>query len=175
MAAAVQLRMDRSKAFATVNGERAPNDPHAKVYFFQDGLPFDAHGNYVDGLVTEPKLLALAERKLKKLAKASAPKDPAAIAGEPDGLPGDQGDDDDGDESDEDRGPSPSDPQDGDLNLQLWLMGQAQYQWFSVAAAISKRYGKRITSVTDAVLFLVGEEKLVSGDQLAPHFKKHLG
>jgi hypothetical protein len=45
---AAQIRLDRSRYFSEVRGERTANDPHADVHFQQDGLPFDAEGNLVD-------------------------------------------------------------------------------------------------------------------------------
>lgn len=170
-APAVKLRMDRGKAFSSVHGERAPNDPHAKVMFYQDGLPFDSNGIYVEGLVTDARLLAVAERKLKKLAKASGSKDADSPAADSvSGLPADDGDEDD----DDDKPLTPGNPGADDVNLESWLRGEAQYQWFSISAAISKRFGRRVTGVADAVLLLVAEEKIVAADQVAAPLKQHL-
>lgn len=159
-----RLRIDKSKAFSTVHGERTPGDPHANIHFYQDGLPYNAQGFYVDGKLDdtsdpEGKLRALVERRLRKLEGQSLPadadaelKDQIAAANAPGGKGG-------GD----------------DVNLEAWARGEAQYIFGEVRSAIKKRFGLNVKDAKAAVECLALDEKIVPEEALAPDFKKILG
>lgn len=147
-----QLRMDKSKYFSTVHGERTPDDRHAGVHFYQDGIPFDHDGlampEVIDG--KDAKAQATYQRKLRRLATTAGQSAEEDVAEKP-------ADDDDRDEHDLD------DRDVDDINLEAWARGDAQYPWFAVSAAIRKRYAKQVTSAADAIVFLVNEKVLPPG------------
>jgi hypothetical protein len=65
-----QLRMDGSKYFSTVHGERPPGDPLQHVHFYQDGLPFDAGRLLLTEMIEgDERLKALAAKKLSRQKK----------------------------------------------------------------------------------------------------------
>lgn len=164
----VRLRMDKSKYFSSVHGERAPDDAHAKIHFYQDGLPFDGEGLLLVDLVPEDKR-ELVDRRLKKLNAAQKPvPEPVRTATVSDPADDDEDDDGDGDKSSETGQITP-----GDVNLEAWLRGEANYVWFSIPAAIRQRFSKNVSNKTDAVTYLVEEEKIVSPDQLAEALQPH--
>jgi hypothetical protein len=144
-----RLRMDRSKPFAQIRGQRHPGDPFATAHFQQDGIHYDAHGLHLEHLLDDEAKL-LVERRLKRQLK-SAPKKTGAGEGSNDGDP-------DGDTS------GSSD----DVNLEAWLRGDAKYEWFKVTAAVRERYQKNLSKQIDVVDFLVNEEKVVSPEDLDP-------
>lgn len=157
------LRMDRSKYFSTVHGERMPDDEHRNVHYVQDGLMYDASGSLIIELVPDNKRAAV-EAKIKKLngeksAVPAVPQDDDDNGGE--GQSGDDGGDEGGGSSDD------------DVNLEAWLRGEQQFAWFKVAAAIRDRFKKQVNNAADAVVFLI-EENVVPPDQVADKFKKHL-
>lgn len=155
----LRLRMDKSKYFTTVHGERAGDDPHSKVQAYQDGLPFDAEGLVILELVPEDKK-EMVERRMAKLNSVKSAV-PAATQQEAPENASNGGNDDD------DKGSDTS----GDVNLESWLRGEARYPWFTVVAAIRSRFNKQVSNTTDAVTFLVEDEKVVTPDQLADGLK----
>lgn len=144
VAEAQRLRLDRSRNFATVHGERRPGDKHQMVHFIQDGIHFDAGGLHLDDLVEDEQVRSLVDRRLKKQGK-TAPK-----GADKDDLPPDNG-----------GGPS-------EVNLEAWLRGEARYQWFSITKIVRERFSINITNQADMVEFLVNEKKLVPVDQVDP-------
>lgn len=172
MSAKKTIRMDRSKYFSTVHGERKPGDDHANVFFYQDKLPFNANGELVMEAVPE-ELKDAVERRIAKLNK-SASAVPSVKRPEPaddDDDAGDTGGDSEGDDDDDKADENPSNGD--DVNLEAWLRGTEKYQWFKVAAAIRDRYNRNVSNAADAVVFLVAEG-LVPADQVADAHKKHL-
>lgn len=167
-----KVRMDRSRDYATVHGERVPNDRHAAVFFYQDEMPFDAdgflipdHPDFEPG-VDQPsakarKLRALADKKMAKAAKVKARSAPPLEAADPDAHASGEV------ESDED-----DDDEDGpkEINLEAWARGEPA-NWNDVTQTIARRYKKRVNNKADAIELLV-EEKVVSLDQLAPAYRK---
>lgn len=165
----VRLRMDKSLYYSTVHGERQPDDAHAKIVFYQDGLPFDGEGILLVDLVPDDKK-ELVERRLKKLntprtvpqAQRTAP----VVADD---------DDDDGENHDHENGDGEGDQQQpitpGEVNLEAWLRGEANYVWFAIPAAIRARFNKNVVNKTDAVTFLVEEEKIITPQQLHESLK----
>ena len=157
-----QVTLDKSRDYSTVHGERAPDDIHARVRFFQDGLPFDAEGvlmaNHPD-ITGNEKLQKVVERKLRKAA-AKAEKEAARARGEIDD-----------DEDEEDRPGA-----DGKLppvDIRLWIMGQREYLWTEVSQAIALKYKVRVGGKKHAVEFLVGEG-LVTPELVGKDLKKYL-
>ncbi|MET4187617.1 hypothetical protein ABIB86_000434 [Bradyrhizobium sp. JR1.7] len=164
MASASKLRMDRSKPFGTVHGERQPGDLHQNTHFFQDGMPFDAHGLLIYEAIEDPKIKALADRKLKKLPAAK----PAA-EGDDDGA----GDDDsDNDTGGDDTPPASSSPE--EVNLESWLRGEASYPWFAITKAVRERHSNNISRQPEMVEFLVRDLKIIPEDQVAADLRKYL-
>lgn len=160
------VRMDKSKPYATVHGERPPGDPHALVHFMQEGLPYDAQGLLLINVVTDP---ALKKRAEAKLAKANKQATKAAAPAADDPAPGDDDADDEG--NDNSGGQQETS---GDVNLESWLRGEANYQWFKITGAIKQRFAKSVTNTADAVLFLVREEKIISPADCAAQFKPYV-
>jgi hypothetical protein len=156
--------MDRSKPFATVHGERSPGDVHQNIHFFQDGMPFDAGGLLVYEAIEDPKIKALADRKLKKLPAAKPEAD------------GDGADDDDRDnDAGGDSAPPVSTPTSpDDVNLEAWLRGEASYPWFAITKAVRERHSNNISKQAEMVEFLVRDLKIVPEDQVAADLRQHL-
>jgi hypothetical protein len=157
-----KLRMDKSRPFGTVHGERAPGDKHQFAHFQQDGIYYDAHGLHLEELVEDDKTRALVERRLKRQAKA-APKEKAADAGDSDN-------DEDLDPASNGAGSDSSD----DVNLEAWLRGEAQYHWFRITKLVRERYHQNITKLIDMIEFLVEDEKVITVSELAPEYAKLL-
>lgn len=161
------VRMDKSKTFSTVHGDRAPGDPHRDIHFFQDQLPFDAHGMLVEGYFDDQndkggKLRALIERRLKKLSTKPAV-EVADIGGDDDDY------EDDGEVS---TAPERDDP--NEVNLESWLRGEAQYQFYAIRAAIQKRYSVVVKDQRAAIEALVLDERIVPEGEIASRFKNLL-
>jgi hypothetical protein len=131
------LRLDRSKYHSSEHGDFA-ND----IRFWQDGLPFDAHGQLCDESCDAEQMVK-ADRKGRKFVK------PAAAAALPDGRP--------------------AEPPllDGEVNLELWAKGEARYVPAAVFAAIRERYSKSVSTFADAIEFLVNDAKLIPASQAA--------
>src|SRR5262249_19979800 len=143
-----RLRLDKSRYFSTIHGQRVPDDPHQHSHFLQDGIHFDAEGLHLDHLVDDEKTRALVDRRLKRQVKAAPKADDAGGSVDDDDV-NDQG----GGQSDE-------------VNLEAWLRGTAKYPWFNVTKAVRDRYSSNITKQVDMVDFLVNEAKLVPIDEV---------
>ena len=126
------LRLDRSRYHSSEHGDQ-PN----RARFWQDGLPFDAHGE----LCTE-----LCDAGQIAKANAKAPKPSAAR------MPA-------GAQPHEER------PDEGAVNLELWAKGEARYVPAKVFAAIRERYSKSVSTFADAIEFLVSDAKLIPASQ----------
>lgn len=155
------LRLDTSRDYSTVHGERAPDDPMAGIHFFQDGLPFDSREVFVDGFLNDAndkggKIRALLERRLRKLQGQQTAADAEAeeAAGDPP-LPG-------------------AKKEDGnDLNLVAWARGDANYLFGQVRDAIASRFSQKVKDTHGAVECLL-DEKVVTEADLSPAFKQLL-
>lgn len=150
------VTLDRSKAFSTVHGERTPGDPHYGVHFFQDGLPFNAGGELMMDKVPS-ELRELAARKVEKVKAQMASTKGAA---------GDGGASTSG-------GPPMGDP--NDVNLEAYLRGRMQYQWFAIVAAVRNRYHTTKQGKKDLIAFLVEEIKLIPRGEVAPDLLAEIG
>jgi hypothetical protein len=165
------LRLDSSKKnISEVHGDRTPDDPHYRVCYWQDELPFDARGELVPddgktgpwiGLVEGKQVeffpLYTPERRQKrdaKLARLNSGK--AAIEAEVDIPAPVKGDSDD------------------DVNLESWLRGEVDYEQFALLKAAKTRYSRNYTRLRDLVEDLVYDEKIVPEDQVAPRLIRML-
>lgn len=169
----VKLRLDRTRALSTVHGDRTPMDPHYRVHYWQGGLPFDVSGELIpddgsaavreenidngDGtfrrITYSPlwndgmrKLLAKKVQRIEQI--AAAPKD---------------------DESEEGK------PKSEDVNLEAWLRGEVDYEWFLIAGAAKARFSKNYTNKRDLVEDMVFDERIIPEDQLSPALARVLG
>lgn len=167
-----QVRMDKSRTFSTIHGDRLDGDAHQFVHFYQDGLPFDAKGILIPDhpdVLKDPKLQALAERKMEKAAKSK----PVARKPEADGLAGDDVDEtEDGDVDGDDDGAGDDDP----INLTDWAQGKQKLEWQLVTNAIAQRFHVRVGSKTHAIELLLKEGVVSKGDLSGEHAKlvRHL-
>lgn len=164
-----KVRMDRGREFASVHGERAPEDPFKHVHFMQDGLPFDAHGHM---LLTHPMITADTEeaeqlRRIvdKKIRRQLTLEARAAARKANESNPDADAEAEFGDDEDE------AQPQ--EVNLSMWLRGEQDVVWNEVTQHIARRYKKRVNSIGDAVAFLV-EQGVAPANAVAKKFKKHL-
>jgi hypothetical protein len=149
-----KLRMDRSRPFGTIHGERTPGDKYALAHFSQDGIFFDAQGLHIDELVEDDKVRALVDRRLKKSSKPAAD--------------GDAGGSDETDTDPAETKPAGSDSAPEDVNLEAWLRGEAKYPWFAITKRVRERYSQNISKQVDMIEFLVMDEKVIPIDQLDP-------
>lgn len=125
--------------------------PHGTVHgehgasYEQDGFLFNHEGHLIEELLT-PEL----RDKLAAMAKKAAAKAPAE----------------EGDGDDDGKGIDPD-----AINLELWLRGEAKYNFDAVRKEVKRRFGVWKTGKADVVEVLV-EEGIVTLDDLAPEFKK---
>lgn len=167
-----KIRMDKGREFATVHGERAPDDPFKKVHFMQDGLPHDAHGILIldhpmltDGSEEAEQLREIAGKRIKRQLRLDAKAAEAAarrLAG---------ADDEDGEEAGTDADDEADEPE--EINLSMWLRGEQDVVWNEISQHIARKYKKRVNSIADAVVFLV-KEGVAPSNAVAKKFKKFL-
>lgn len=159
----VVIRIDRSRDFSEVHGDRPPGDTHAKVFFYQDGLPFGADGKLVTNhpeIEESPRLKRMVERLSEKAAKKrrSAP-----------------GDFEDEDEEDRDLEASADEDENEDdgapVSLEAWARGTMDYKWQDVSDAIAGRFSKRATNKKNALEILI-EERVISMGALSNLHKR---
>ena len=154
MQPAVSVRMDRSRDYSTVHGERLPGDRHAMVHFYQDGLPFDSRGYLLPehpDVTENDGLKKKAEKLLKNAAKVKAK------------APGDDSADDNGAGDGE---PIP-------VNLETWARGEGEWPWLEITQAIARRFSRRVSNKRDALELLIAEHVIAPAD-LSPGLKKLL-
>jgi len=170
-----ELRLDRSRDFSEAHGERSPQDPHYRVYYFQDKLPFGADELLVaddgkkdswtesvereDGTTKivrhwplyDDKMRAILDKKLKKLSsqKRVVTKPQRAEA------------DDDGDDQQLMFGPD-------EVNLSAWLKGEIDYEPNEIFAAVKKRYSVQYSRLREVVIELVEDQNLVPQAEVSP-------
>lgn len=169
----ITIRLDRSKKFSTVHGDRVPGDPHYMVHYWQNDLPFDAAGILVpddgqtqtrtvdmDGKPVICHPLYNAERRAKvarikeRLAKARPVEDPIEVTA---------------DSTEEDRVEASQ-----DVNLESWLRGELNYEPWQLYAAAKVRFSKHYGKLRELVQDLVEDERIVPEDQVAPHLLRLL-
>jgi hypothetical protein len=136
------LRLDRSRYHSSEHGDH-PN----RARFWQDGLPFDAHGELCTELCSADQMAA---------ADAKAPRAPDV--GHQMSDVGDQ-------MSGSNDPTSDIRPLSSEVNLELWAKGEARYVPAKVFAAIRERYNKSVTTFADAIEFLVNDAKLIPASE----------
>jgi hypothetical protein len=170
------LRLDRSKYFSTVHGDRTPEDPHFRVAFLQDGLPFDCNGELVpddgrtepwEGIAEGQKIkftplydVPMRERLAKKkerLAKRAAKPDTSE---EP--------------EQKTANAAARADAAADDVDLVAWLRGEASYETYLLFAAARKRFSIAYSKLGQLVEDLVLDHKLIEERELAPRLARLL-
>lgn len=169
-----RVRMDKSRSFSTIHGDRQPSDPMYGVSYRQDGIPCDAEGYFLfdhpdmrkpgkDG----DKARKMAEKHIKR-ALAAPPKPVRKVEtllddddDEVDGLKQSTAGDDDDDD-----GLLPA------ISLAAWLRGDQDAPWSDVSQEIARTYKRRVGKVEDAVAFLV-KEGVCPKDELRAKFKKY--
>lgn len=160
-ATAPVVRMDRSRAFGTVTGERTPDSVHHALHFIQNGLPFDSEGvmildhTFFEKDKQHPSKLALqlrdrAETLIQKAIKSAKPR----VEGEP--APA-------GEDNEE--------KQEGPANLEAWARGEASVPWQEVSQAIARRFGRRVSSKRDAIDLLLEERVVAKAHLSSEHLK----
>jgi hypothetical protein len=165
-----KVRMDKSRAFSTIHGDRVPGDPHCGVMYYQDGIPVDAEGYFIfdhpdmnkPGAAGE-KLRKAAAKKIERQLKIDAKKPPKPVRAE--------SEDDEEDVDAEGEGDKEEEELLDAVSLDAWLRGEQEVEWNDVSQEIARRYKKRIAKIGDAVEFLV-KEGVVSKPQLRKAFQK---
>jgi hypothetical protein len=173
MAVQPVLKLDKSRAFGTVHGDRQVDDPLYRVRYYQGGFPFDTDGILVpddgqrglkegmdqDGrkvfyppLYSEP-LRVLLNKKLERLLKSSK----AQIEPE-----------------DDEEIVDAEDFSEEDVNLEAWLRGDVKYPPHQIYKACRKRYSKNHTSIRSVVNDLVLDEELIPENEVAPELARLL-
>lgn len=164
--------------YSTVHGDRREDDPHVRVVYMQDGLPFDGEGRLVpddgrtgpwtvDAEASDGKpikinyrplydaaMRAKVKKKMDRLARTIKSAAPSA--------------DDLAEDIQEREAASDA------INLTDWLQGDAECPPYMVYAAIKKRYGMSVTSIEAAVRFLIMDEQVMHGSQVRQEFQRHL-
>jgi hypothetical protein len=158
-----QVQLDRSKEYATVHGERSPDDLHAATHFYQDGLPFDGEGiliaDHPELQGDNPrvvKLRAIVEKRTKQAIKAHEKAEAKAAGDEPADAESEAVDEDEEALSD------------GEL-IRAWLRGR-DVVWNDLTQAVARKTGRRVSSKRDAVVWLVSQN-YCSAEQLAPAYQ----
>ena len=152
---APQVRMDRSREYSTVHGERPTGDRHANVHYYQDKLPFDSRGVLLPDHPDVQEDEAL-KKRADKLVKAAAKAKSKA--------PGDSADADEQKVDGEVEEGSP-------VNLEVWARGEGDWPWLEVTQAIARRYSRRVSNKRDALELLVSENVIAPPDLSAAHKK----
>jgi hypothetical protein len=156
------VRMDRSRDFASVHGERIGSE-HAEVFFYQDGLPYSSQGVLLwqrDEVMKNKKLLAKAERLLKRALKLRME------------APGDDADDDDDEDDLDEREEEEAEEAPLKVNLTEWASGK-EYPWQEVSNAIARKFFRRVNNRRGALELLI-EERVISPGGLSKAHRKLL-
>jgi hypothetical protein len=181
-----KITLDRSRIFSENRGERTPEDPEYRVHYRQGGkvgghiilLPFDVHGNLVPddgktapwaGTNSEGKPCTYHPLYTKSMrdylrSKLERMKQIEAAPGTVTEL--------DGSGDSEDLGAGA--PED-EVNFVSWLKGDVRYPAGLIRAAATKRFAKKYGSkLSEIVVDLVLDEKILPEDQVCPELAKFL-
>ena len=163
----VTIRLDKSRPYGTVYGERTPEDPTHMVRYWQDDLPFNAQGILVppDGRTEPwfeivetdtgvPKRLTYRplydaarhkklQDKLERINTRRAAPAPQQRVREPEAI-------------------------ENSVNLDGWLRGLDDYTPQEVYKAVKTRYSANFHTLRQCVELLVVDEKLVPESEVAP-------
>src|SRR6202035_179766 len=175
--AEVIIRLDTSRHYSEVHGDRQPSDPHYHVHYFQDGLPFDGAGILVQddgkrepwivGLETdEGKIInvkhhplytdVMREKVQKKIDRINRFKS-GAVASKED--PEDENRDDD------------DKPSIDEVDFGAWLRGEMDYETFILFPAWAKRKRRKHTKLRDLVEDLVRDERIIPVEEVSPRLR----
>ena len=173
------LRLDRSKRFSTVHGDRTPDDPHYKVHYWQEGLPFDVNGILVpddgktqgwSGVDSESKpvrfLPLYSEDMRRKLEKKLSRLNKVARAPEPEEV--------EADAADGTASPEVQAAMAGEVNFESWLLGEVAYEPWMIFAAFKARYHINTHKMGEVVVNLVLDENLVRPEQVTKYLARYL-
>jgi hypothetical protein len=167
-----KIVLDKSRPFSTIHGTRTPEDPWCRVFFVQDDLPFDGEGNLApdDGKEDHWDVVIDNQRiryhplwdatKRKILAKKVTRLEKHAVA------------EDEEDFVDAESTRLEQEKVVDDVNLVLWLRGEAKYQPWQIFAATRKRIGVNCHTTAAAVEALVLDSRLIPESELSPQLKK---
>lgn len=153
------IKLDRTRAFGTVHGDRTPRDPHYRVHYWQGDLPFDAAGNLIpddgriepyEGVVEGIKVMFeplynqhrrdLVEKKIARLLRGRQEAAEEALGAEAE----------------------PVEDLIADVNLEQMLQSEpGMYPFWMVAEACKQRFFKKHATMRSVVEDLVLEEKIV--------------
>jgi len=161
----VTIRLDESRPYSEVRGERAPDDPHYHVAYFQDGLPFNVNKVLVpeDTVRTAPwestdvegkKVLhrplyndntrKIVQRKIELLEKGQSER--VVI--------------------DEHSDSSMQEAASQEVNFSSWLRGEIDYQWWQLKAAAKVRFHKNYTNRSELIFDAVYDERVIPENQV---------
>lgn len=173
----MKIRLDRSKTFSTVFGDRLPNDPHYRVAFSQDGLPFDHDGELVpddnkldgdrwmaknsEGKDVEHQPLWTSKMRERLAKKIQRMEQALARPDEPETI--------DEESPDEAKAAAAR-----EVNLEMWLRGEARYEAVLLFAAARERFKKRYDKIGELVVDAVVDEKIVPEEAVCPALKRFL-
>jgi len=166
------VRLDRTKPYGTVHGDRTPDDPYYRVHYWQRGLPFDANGILVpDDQRTEPwpgivegKTImfqplytrAMREELEKRIARMMrSQKEAEAERDAPEAIE------------------APVDPAE-EVNLESYLRGEVDYPFFQLKKAAEARFHKRYNRLRTIIEDLVYEEKVLPEMEVHPNILRKL-
>lgn len=167
------VRLDRTKPYGTIHGDRTPEDPHYRCHYWQRGLPFDAQGILVpddgktqpwtamgsDGkpIVHQPlynkDMRAEVERRIARMLRSQKDADAERTTQVP--------------------AEEPIDPAE-DVNLESYLRGEVDYPFFQLKKACEARFHKKYNRLRTIIEDLVYEEKVIPESQVAPEILRKL-
>lgn len=167
----IKRRLDKSRSAGTIFPPMPhADDPTAVAHYEQDGFYFDHEGRVLEAFLTPEQ---------RKQFEPVAPKPPKPAAS---GQPEEDGEDD----TPPQPAPAPKKPKTrqeklaeknpkkpasgDDLNLEMWLRGEAKYQEFRVKKVVRDRYNRVCSGTQELVRFLVEEVNLVPKEALKPEF-----
>lgn len=139
----VIVRLDRSREYSTIHGDCPPGDPHHRVSFYQQGLPYGPDEVLLHEhaeVQTDPVKKERAERLMKRAAKTRK------------------------------AGGDPANPSEKEaINLASWARGEQELTWQEVTNAIAQRFSKRVKDKIGALECLIEERVVAFGDLSAAH------
>lgn len=142
-------KLDTSRPYGEVYGDTTHNQAFAQRALGINSWPYDAQGDLIEAALNDEQKKKLKERR------DHAAKQPVEVEIK-DEQPADQLDDNEKDGTEQAK-----EPEDDEVNLTMWLKGDARYKPFEIQNAVKKRYGANKPKLSDAALFLVEEKHLV--------------
>jgi len=143
-------RLDRSRPHGSVHGERTNGIAFTQRALGIEDWPYSAQGELIETLLSKTQRDKLAEKR-DAAENGSAPST-APVTEAPE-------------EEIEPDAPKPV-VDDEDVNLEMWLRGEASYKWSKVQKAILRRFSANKPEKRQAALYLVEEKKLLPRAQV---------